>query len=124
MTEWMEKFLDDGNHLIQLFKQVCTRIQNDNYIVVIKPEKLPVEENTRRFNAPKINELSILMIGYQLANQDITLCGEKIQFKRIKILIIHMTLYKIYILSTKEWIDIILISTNEIHHHVKILIKN
>lgn len=98
----MEKFLDDGNHLIQLFKQVCTRIQNDNYIVVIKPEKLPVEENTRRFNAPKINELSILMIGYQLANQDITLCGEKIQFKRIKILIIHMTLYKIYILSTKE----------------------
>jgi len=40
-------------------------MQNDNYMVVIKADKVPV---AKRFNASTINEVSIVMVGDQFKN--------------------------------------------------------
>lgn len=48
----------EKNNLIQFFNHAFTRIQNDNYIAVIKDDQVPVGEN-----ASAINEIYIVMIS-------------------------------------------------------------
>jgi len=64
----LETFLGERNNLIQLFKQASTRLQNDNYKVVMKANKVPFGEQATYFNAHTINEVSIVMISDQLKN--------------------------------------------------------
>ncbi|KAF8793229.1 hypothetical protein HNY73_004738 [Argiope bruennichi] len=59
----LENFLDDQNQLIRLFKRVSPRLQNDNYQIVIKADKLPLSEHAGRFNAPTVDEVAVIMVG-------------------------------------------------------------
>lgn len=59
----LQTFLNEKNLLIQLFKQVSNRLENDNYSIIIKPDKAPLGEHSRRFNAPTVNEVGIVMVG-------------------------------------------------------------
>ncbi|CAG4978108.1 unnamed protein product [Parnassius apollo] len=57
----LEKFLEDHNELIRLIKRVSPRLQNYNYQVVIKADKVPLGEHAVRFNAPTLDEVAIIM---------------------------------------------------------------
>ncbi|XP_055936862.1 uncharacterized protein LOC129966462 [Argiope bruennichi] len=59
----LENFLDDQNQLIRLFKRVSPRLQNDNYQIVIKADKVPLGEHAGRFNAPTVDEVAVIMVG-------------------------------------------------------------
>ncbi|CAG4996961.1 unnamed protein product [Parnassius apollo] len=59
----LEIFLEDHNALIRLIKRVSPRLQNDNYQVVIKADKVPLGEHAGRFNAPTVDEVAIIMVG-------------------------------------------------------------
>ncbi|GFY19856.1 ATP-dependent DNA helicase [Trichonephila clavipes] len=56
-------FLQDHNQLIQLIKRVSPRLQNDNYQIVIKADKVPLGEHAGRFNAPTVDEVAVIMVG-------------------------------------------------------------
>ncbi|CAB3227232.1 unnamed protein product [Arctia plantaginis] len=59
----LEIFLEDHNQLIQLIKRVSPRLQNDNYQIVIKADKVPLGEHAGRFNAPTVDEVAVIMVG-------------------------------------------------------------
>ncbi|GFT86759.1 helitron_like_N domain-containing protein [Trichonephila clavipes] len=59
----LENFLEDHNQLIQLIKRVSPRLQNDNYQIVIKADKVPLGEHAGRFNAPTVDEVAVIMVG-------------------------------------------------------------
>ncbi|XP_046868470.1 uncharacterized protein LOC124460918 [Drosophila willistoni] len=59
----LENFLEDHNQLIQLIKRVSPRLQNDNYQIVIKPDKAPLGKHAGRFNAPTVDEVAVIMVG-------------------------------------------------------------
>lgn len=67
----LQTFLTENNQLIRLFKQVSDRLENDSYMIVIKADKVPVGEHARRFNAPTVNEVGIVMVGDAFENRDI-----------------------------------------------------
>ncbi|KAF8771706.1 hypothetical protein HNY73_019086 [Argiope bruennichi] len=43
--------------------QVSPRLQNDNYQIVIKADKVPLGEHAGRFNAPTVDEVAVIMVG-------------------------------------------------------------
>ena len=57
----LETMLNERNQLIQLFKHTSERMQSDNYMVVIKADKIPAGQHAGRFNAPTINEVAIVI---------------------------------------------------------------
>nr|XP_046492947.1 uncharacterized protein LOC124224788 [Neodiprion pinetum] len=59
----LENFFEDHNQLIQLIKRVSPRLQNDNYQIVIKADKVPLGEHAGRFNAPTVDEVAVIMVG-------------------------------------------------------------
>lgn len=59
----LENFLEDQNQLLQLIKRVSPRLQNDNYQIVIKADKVPLGEHAGRFNAPTVDEVAVIMVG-------------------------------------------------------------
>ena len=46
---------------------------NDDYKVVIRADKRPAGTHERRFNAPTIDEVAILIVGENLETRDIVL---------------------------------------------------
>lgn len=62
----LENFLEDHNQLIQLIKRVSLRLQNDNYQIVIKADKVPLGEHAGRFNAPTVDEVAVAWLVIQL----------------------------------------------------------
>lgn len=67
----METFPAEKNALIQLFKHASERMVSDNYMIVIKADKVPQGEHTYRFNAPTVNEVAIVMVGGVFEQRDI-----------------------------------------------------
>ncbi|GFU18819.1 uncharacterized protein TNCV_1085611 [Trichonephila clavipes] len=43
--------------------KVSPRLQNDNYQIVIKADKVPLGEHAGRFNAPTVDEVAVIMVG-------------------------------------------------------------
>ncbi|GBP76085.1 hypothetical protein EVAR_46953_1 [Eumeta japonica] len=66
----LEPFLQNHNHLVQLFNTVSNRLQNDNYTIVIKAGKVPSGQHAGRYNAPTINEVAVVMVGNALERRD------------------------------------------------------
>lgn len=67
----LEPFLAEKNQLIRVFKCVQNQLQNDNYSIVIKPDKVPLGEHNRRFNAPTVDEVGIVMVGEAFERRDV-----------------------------------------------------
>ena len=44
----LETFMQNHNQLVQLFKTVSKRLENDSYMIVIKPDKVPYGEHPGR----------------------------------------------------------------------------
>lgn len=46
---------------------------SNNHTIVIRADKTPTGEHARRFNAPTINEVAIVIVGDQFESRDIIL---------------------------------------------------
>lgn len=67
----LEPFLQNHNQLVQLFNTVSNSLQNDNYTIVIKADKVPFGQHAGRYNAPTINEVAVVMVGDAFERRDI-----------------------------------------------------
>ncbi|GFT11214.1 helitron_like_N domain-containing protein [Trichonephila clavipes] len=70
-VELLENVLQNHNKLLQLFKTLSNRLQNDNYVIVIKADKEPYGEHAGTYNVPTINEVAVVMTGDPTERRDI-----------------------------------------------------
>lgn len=71
IVDILERFLQNHNQLVQLFKTLSNRLQNDNYVIVIKADKVPYGEHAGTYNVPTINEVAVVMAGDPCERRDI-----------------------------------------------------
>lgn len=69
----LQQLLHEHHALVRLFKTALERMPNDDYKVVIRADKRPAGTHERRFNAPTIDEVAILIVGENLETRDIVL---------------------------------------------------
>lgn len=56
---------------------------SDDHRIVIRADKTPVGEHARRFNAPTMDEVAIVIVGDQFNNRDIVLHRRNLQVERV-----------------------------------------
>jgi hypothetical protein len=69
----LQPFLHVNNAYISLFKTALERMPTDNYKVVVRADKTPTGEHLRRFNAPTLDKVAIVMVGNEFGTHDIVL---------------------------------------------------
>lgn len=69
----LQTFFDEHNELVRLFKTALDRMPSDDHKIVIKADRTPFGEHSRRFNAPTIDEVAIVIVGDQFKSRDIIL---------------------------------------------------
>lgn len=79
----LQTFLHQHNELIQLFKTALDRMPSDDHRIIIRPDKTPFGEHARRFNAPTIDEVAIVIVGDQTQPRDIVLHRRNEQLHRV-----------------------------------------
>jgi len=67
----LQHFLHANNVYFPLFKTALERMSTDYYKVVIRAHKTPTGEYLRRFNAPTLDEVAIVMVGNDFGTRDI-----------------------------------------------------
>ena len=61
------------NVYVPLFKTALERMPTDDYKVAIRADKTPMREHRRRFNAPKLKEVAIVMVSNDFGTRNIVL---------------------------------------------------
>lgn len=79
----LQTFLHQHNALVQLFKTALDRMPTDNHKIVIRADKTPSGEHARRFNAPTIDEVAIVIVGDEFQSRDIILHRRDAQLQRV-----------------------------------------
>ncbi|UYV77959.1 hypothetical protein LAZ67_15003037 [Cordylochernes scorpioides] len=69
----LQNLLDQHNELVRLFKTAIERMPTDDYVVVIRADKTLAGHHERRFNAPTIDEVAILIVGEEFNSRDIVI---------------------------------------------------
>lgn len=67
----LQNLLHERNALVQLFKTAADMMPADDYAIVIKADKTPAGQHPRRYNAPSIDEVAIVIVGEQFEARDI-----------------------------------------------------
>lgn len=83
IIESLQNLFHDHNELIKLFKTASEQMTSDNHKIVISADKTPVGEHSRRFNAPTINEVAIVIVGDNFLPRDIVLHRRNNQLVRV-----------------------------------------
>jgi hypothetical protein len=83
IVEQLQHFFHENNSLIALFETALDRMPTDDHKIVIKADKRPVGEHARRFNAPTIDEVAIVIVGENLEHRDIVLHRRNNQVQRV-----------------------------------------
>lgn len=83
IIETLQNLLHDHNELIRLFTTALDRMQADDYKIIIKADKTPAGEHARRFNAPTIDEVAIVMVGESFPSRDIILHRRNENLQRV-----------------------------------------
>lgn len=79
----LQIFFHQHNELIQLFKTALDRMPSDDHKIVIRADRTPFGEHARRFNAPTIDEVAILIVGQQFQSRDIVLHRRNENLQRV-----------------------------------------
>jgi len=79
----LQNFFHQHNGLVQLFKTALDRMPSDNHRIVVRADKTPFGEHARRFNAPAIDEVAIVIVGEQFPSRDIVLHRRNEQLQRV-----------------------------------------
>lgn len=69
----IQNMLHQNNELVAMFKTAIDRMPTDNHKIIIRPDKAPPTEHSRRFNAPTIDDVAIVIVGEQFQKRDIVL---------------------------------------------------
>lgn len=69
----LQELLHEHNELVTLFKTALEMMTSDDHKIVIKADKTPAGEHERRFNAPTLNEVAIVVVGENLESRDIVI---------------------------------------------------
>ncbi|VEN61445.1 unnamed protein product, partial [Callosobruchus maculatus] len=83
IVEQLQIFFHQHNALVALFTTALDRMPSDNHKIVIRADKTPVGQHTRRFNAPTIDEVAIVVVGDSSENRDIVLHRRNDQLQRV-----------------------------------------
>lgn len=79
----LQSLFHQHNDLIRLFKTAIEQMPSDTHKVVIRADKAPVDEHARRYNAPTINEIAIVIVGDQFESRDIVLHRRNDRLQRV-----------------------------------------
>ncbi|XP_050064729.1 uncharacterized protein LOC126553629 [Aphis gossypii] len=77
-------FISSTQSIDYMFKTALDLMPSDNHKIVIRADKTPAGQHTRRFNAPTIDEVAIVVVGENLESRDIVLRRRNDQLQRIK----------------------------------------
>ena len=69
----LQHFLYVNNAYVPLFKTALKRMPTDDYKVVVRADKTPTGEHLLRFNAPRLDEVAIVVVGNEFGTRDIVL---------------------------------------------------
>ena len=83
IVQELQMFLHQNNYLVKMFEIALDRMPSNNHNIVIKADKTPVGEHTRRFNSPTIDEVAIVIVGEDLQSRDIILHRWNNDLKRV-----------------------------------------
>lgn len=83
IVQQLQTFFHEHNALVALFKTALERMPSDNHQIVIRADKTPAGEHSRRFNAPTIDDVAIIMVGEHSDNRDIVLHRRNNQLTRV-----------------------------------------
>jgi len=59
----LQSFLHDNNNIIQMFTTALEQMPTEEYKVIVRADKTPSSEHARRYNAPTVDEVAIVMVG-------------------------------------------------------------
>lgn len=69
----LQDMLHSHNGYIKIFKTALEKMASEEKQIKICPDKTPLGEHVRRFNAPTFNEVAIVMVGSDFGPRDIVL---------------------------------------------------
>ncbi|EYB87952.1 hypothetical protein Y032_0254g286 [Ancylostoma ceylanicum] len=79
----LQRMLHQHNNLVNVFKTALDKMPTDEYKVVIRADKRPQGEHERRFNAPTVNEVAVIMVGDEFERRDIVIQRRSEALQRI-----------------------------------------
>ncbi|XP_039970149.1 uncharacterized protein LOC120782058 [Bactrocera tryoni] len=79
----LQRFFHQHKALVQLFKIALDRMPSDHHDIVIRADRTPFGEHERRFSAPTIDEVAIVIRGDQFQSRDIILHRRNDQLQRV-----------------------------------------
>lgn len=79
----LQTFFHKHNHLIKIFKTALDQMPSNYYQVVISADRTPAGEHERRFNAPSVEEVAIVMVGSEFERRDIILQKQDLTLQRV-----------------------------------------
>lgn len=84
IVEQLQNFLHLNNELVRMFKNALDRMPTDDLRIVIRADKTPAGQHVRRYNAPTIDEVAVVVVGDNLESRDIVLHLRNEQLQRVK----------------------------------------
>ena len=79
----LQELLHEKNDLVRLFKTAIDMMPSHTHKIVIHAGKTPAGEHVRRFNAPTIDEVAIVIVGDQFQPRDIVLHRRNDQLTKV-----------------------------------------
>lgn len=79
----MQYLFHEHNALVRLFTTAIDRMPSDDYSIVIRADKRPPGQHERRFNAPTIHEVAIVIVGEQFECRDIIIQRRNAGLQRV-----------------------------------------
>lgn len=79
----LQEMLHSNNRLVRLLKTSLEMMPSDTHRIVIHADKKPAGQNKRRYNAPTVEEVAIVIEGDQFHPRDIVLHRYNDQLTRI-----------------------------------------
>lgn len=83
IVERLQNMLHDENELVRLFQTALDRMPSDQYSIVIHADKTPPGQHARRFNAPTMEEVAIVIVGDEFNSRDIVLRRRDLGLQRV-----------------------------------------
>ncbi|KIH46905.1 hypothetical protein ANCDUO_23039 [Ancylostoma duodenale] len=79
----LQRMFHRHNNLVNVFKTALERMPTDEYRIVIRADKRPAGELERRFNAPTVDKVAVIMVGDEFDRRDIIIQKRNDSLQRI-----------------------------------------
>ncbi|GFS97549.1 helitron_like_N domain-containing protein [Nephila pilipes] len=70
---------------VRLLKTAIDMMPSDTHKIVIQADRMPAGEHVRRFNAPTVDQVAIIIVGAQFQSRDIVLHRRNEQLTKIAV---------------------------------------